>query len=144
LPLPDGDLLAILAARAAAIDLGLGAPAMDLDLGAAAFTAAAAAAGTDRRLPAHLAGSFTAESDREEQWARTLEREIELPLTSEGGGVGIHGCSCCARVQRRGMGGARLMVESSGGRRGDGGVVVRKVEVGEWGVAVGVVGFEIF
>jgi hypothetical protein len=50
LALPVGDLLAILVARAAAIDLGLG---------AAAFNAGGAGAATSRRFPAHLAKLFT-------------------------------------------------------------------------------------
>lgn len=82
---PIGDFLAILVVRAAAIDLGLG---------AAAFAAAAAGAGTVRRFPAHLDGSFTAESNREEEGAgtpgRERERERYVALTGEWGGVGIH------------------------------------------------------
>jgi hypothetical protein len=63
--LPDCDLLAILAARATAIGLGLGAAAMDFALGISAYVAVADCAVTTRRFPAHLEGSFTIKSNRD-------------------------------------------------------------------------------
>jgi hypothetical protein len=121
--------LAILAARAATIGTGLGATAMDFALGTSAFAAAVDCVVTSRRFPAHLAGSFTIESNRDGRrgWNagardRERERERKLPLTSEWGGVGIHGRDCCE-------GGVRLMETAAEDENME-------------GLAVGVVGFE--